>query len=104
MKVLHIGEEVAIIGEPLLAASPYAMFLPLVSSTLSFAGVAEATIGGASGTGAQKLSQVTAGLIPQAQAWAKSVGIEHWPEAEIEKWASAFVDAVKLVPQPTTKA
>jgi hypothetical protein len=73
--------------------------LPLYQSTLGLATGAEALAPTVSGTDAQKLSQLVASLLPEAQAWAKANNID-WPEAEIQKWASAVVDMVNLIPAP----
>jgi hypothetical protein len=55
------------------------------------------------GTGPQKLAQLMAGLTPQVTAWATQNGI-NWPQADIQKWASAVVDTMNLIPAPAPKA
>jgi hypothetical protein len=97
-KILHIGVEVATEAEPIIAVA-FPEVMPLYQSTLGLATGAEAMAPTATGTGAQKLSQLVTALLPQAQAWAAKNNIT-WPEADIQKWASAVVDTVNLIPAP----
>ena len=101
-KVLHIGIEVATDAEPIVALA-FPEVVPLYQSTLGLATGAEALAPTATGTGAQKLSQLIASLLPQAQAWAQKNSI-NWPAEEIQKWASAVVDTINLIPAPTNAA
>jgi hypothetical protein len=100
--VLHIGEEVATVAAPVVAIAFPEVF-PLYQTTLGLATGAEAMAASATGTGPQKLSQLVADLLPQAQAWATKNNID-WPEADIQKWASAVVDTINLIPAPKTAA
>jgi hypothetical protein len=95
---LHIGEQVAVAAEPVVAIA-FPQIVPLYQTTLGLATGAEAMATATTGTGPQKLSQLVADLLPQAQAWAAKNNID-WPEAEIQKWASAVVDTVNLIPAP----
>jgi|SRR5580698_7974981 len=101
-KVLHIGIEVATDAEPIVTLA-FPEVLPLYQSTLGLATGAEALAPTTSGTGAQKLSQLLSSLLPQAQTWAQKNNI-NWPADEIQKWASAVVDTVNLIPAPATAA
>lgn len=97
-KILHIGVEVATDAAPIIDIA-FPSIAPLYNSTLGLATGAEAMAASSTGTGAQKLQQLVAGLLPQAQSWAAKNGI-NWPEAEIQKWASAVVDTVNMIPAP----
>jgi len=99
-KVLRIGVEVATDVEPIVALA-FPEIIPLYQSTLGLAAGAEALAPTTSGTGAQKLSQLLASLLPQAQLWAQKNNI-NWPAEEIQKWASAVVDTVNLIPAPAS--
>ena len=99
--ILHIGEEVATVAEPIIAVS-FPEVLPLYKSALGLAAGAEAMAPALTGTGPQKLAQLLQGLTPEVLAWAKQNNI-NWPEAEIQKWASAVVDTINLIPAPTSQ-
>lgn len=98
-KVLHIGEEAAIIAAPIVTIA-FPEIAPLYTSTIGLAVTSEASAAAATGTGPQKLQQLMTGLMPAAQQWATQNGI-NWPQGEIQKWASAVVDTVNLIPAPT---
>jgi hypothetical protein len=98
--VLHIGVEAAAVAEPIVALA-FPEVIPLYQSTLGLAAGAEALAPTVTGTGPQKLSQLLSTLLPQAQAWAQANNI-NWPTDEIQKWASAVVDTVNLIPAPAT--
>lgn len=100
--ILHIGEEVAEVAEPIIDLA-FPQVAPLYNSALGLAISAEATAPTLTGSGVHKLSQLTANLVPQAQAWAAQNGIK-WDDAEISKWASAVVDTLNMIPAPTTPA
>jgi hypothetical protein len=97
--LLHIGVEVAKVAEPFIAVE-FPEVLPIYGSAIGLAITAQATAASTTGTGTQKLAQVTASLVPQVQAWAKQNGIV-WNDADITKWTSAVVDTINLIPAPT---
>src|ERR1700748_1981243 len=97
-KVLHIGIEVAAVAEPVVALT-YPEVIPLYQSTVGLAAGAEALAPATTGTGPQKLSQLLTTLLPQAQAWAAQNDI-NWSAEDIQKWASAVVDTINLIPAP----
>lgn len=97
--VLHIGETAATIAEPFVITA-FPDIAPLYTSALGLAVAAEATAPSLTGTGPQKLAQLVANLTPQAEAWAAKNGIV-WSNADINKWASAVVDTMNLIPAPT---
>lgn len=97
--ILHIGEEVAVIAEPAIAAAFPAIF-PIYSSALGLALATQASAPTLTGTGPQKLAQLVSNLTPQLEAWAKQNGIV-WDNASMTKWASAVVDTINLIPAPT---
>jgi hypothetical protein len=99
-KILHIGEEAAIIAAPAIQIA-FPEIAPIYNSAIGLAMGAEATTSATTGTGPQRLAQVTSTLVPQVQAWAAQNGIV-WPDAEITKWTSAVVDTLNMIPQPTT--
>ena len=101
-KALHIGVEVAVEAEPIVALA-FPEVMPLYQSTVGLAAGAEALAPATTGTGAQKLSQLLATLLPQAQAWAVRNDI-NWPAEDIQKWASAVVDTINLIPAPVEAA
>jgi hypothetical protein len=98
-KILGIAVTVAKDAEPIIDLA-FPAIAPLYNSAVGLAIGAEAMAPTATGTGPQKLEQVMTFLAPQALAWAKQNGIV-WPEADIQKWASAVVDTMNLVPAPT---
>ena len=99
-EILHIGTTVAVAAEPLIDTA-FPNVAPIYNSAVGIAMVQEAAAPTLTGTGPQKLAQLTASLLPQLSAWAKQNNI-NWPEADIQKWASAVVDTVNLIPAPTT--
>ena len=101
-KALHIGVEVAAEAEPIVALA-FPEVMPLYQSTVGLAAGAEALAPTTTGTGAQKLSQLLTTLLPQAQAWAVHNDI-NWPAEDIQKWASAVVDTINLIPAPVEAA
>lgn len=100
--ILHIGEEAAVIAQPLVAAA-FPEIAPLYTSALGLAVTAEASAPALTGTGAQKLAQLVTNLVPQAEAWAAQNKIT-WPTADITKWASAVVDTLNMIPSPAAAA
>jgi hypothetical protein len=99
-KALRIGITVATDAEPIVALA-FPEVIPLYQSTLGLATGVEALAPTTTGTGAQKLSQLLSSLLPQAQAWAQKNNI-NWPAEDIQKWASAVVDTVNLIPAPAS--
>lgn len=109
----HIGNAIKkILGianasEPLvdlgLAAAGLGGIIPLYNSALGLATGAQALAPTVSGTGPQKLAQLTASLLPMAKQFAVANRLS-WPDAEIQKWASAVVDTMNLIPAPTLTA
>lgn len=100
--ILHIGETLATVAEPEIALA-FPQILPIYSTALGLAVSAQATAATVTGSGPQKLADLTSKLLPQVQAWATENGIV-WPEADITKWASALVDTMNLIPAPTVAA
>lgn len=100
-KVLGIATTVATAAEPIIDIA-FPAVAPLYNSAVGLAIGAEGLAPTLTGTGPQKLAQLVASLLPQAEAWAKQNGID-WPEAEITKWASAVVDTINLIPAPASK-
>lgn len=86
-----------------LTAAGLAGLVPIYNSAIGLAVGAEALAPTVTRTGPQKLAQLIAGLEPQALAWAQANNIV-WPAAEIQKWASAVVDTINLIPAPAVKA
>ncbi len=101
-RILHIGEVAATVAEPFILAE-FPAIAPLYTSALGLAITAEASAPSLTGTGPQKLSQLVANLVPQAEAWAAQNKIT-WPTAEITKWASMVVDTMNLIPAPAAPA
>ena len=91
---------IAAAAEPIITVA-FPEVAPLYNTTVGLAIGAEAMAPTASGTGPQKLQQLMTSLEPMASAWAKQNGIT-WPEADIQKWASAVVDTINLIPAPPT--
>jgi hypothetical protein len=100
--VLHIGERVAIGAEPIIDIA-FPNVAPLYNSAIGLAISAESTEAQLTGTGPQKLAQTLANIEPQVAAWAKQNGIE-WNQADIQKWLSAVVDTLNLIPAPAAAA
>ena len=101
-RILHIGDEAAILAEPFVVAA-FPEVAPLYNSALGLAATVQAAAVTASGTGPQKLSQLVTALLPIARKFANDNNL-NWPDAEIQKWASAVVDTMDLIPAPTPKA
>lgn len=98
-KVLGIAVTVAKDAEPVVDLL-FPALAPLYNSAVGLAYGAEAMAPTLTGTGPQKLQQLVTSLVPQAEAWAAQNGIV-WPVADINKWASAVVDTINLIPAPT---
>lgn len=102
-KVLGIAVTVAHDTEPLVDAALLTVglggLIPLYNSTVGLAFGAEIMALNA-GAGPAKLAQLMVSLEPQVAAWASANGIV-WDQAGIQKWASAIVDTIKLIPAPT---
>jgi hypothetical protein len=94
--VLHIGTEVAEIATPVLSIVDPSV-VPIYTSALNLAVGAESLMDSTTGTGEQKLKTVTSALLPQVQSWATKNGI-NWPEADVQKWVSAVVDTIDMIP------
>lgn len=101
-KILHIGEDAATIAAPIVAAE-FPEVAPLYTSALGLAAAMQATVPSVQGSGATKLAGMVQALLPQAESWAAQNGI-NWPVADINKWASAIVDTIKLIPAPSGTA
>lgn len=103
-KILGIAVNVAKVVEPevdlALTASGLSGLVGLYNSSVGLAFGAETMAPSVTGTGAQKLAQLIAGLEPQAVAWAAQNGIV-WPVADIQQWASDVVDTLNKIPSPT---
>jgi hypothetical protein len=98
-KALGIAVTVAKDAEPIVDLA-FPAIAPLYNSAVGLAVGAEAMAPTLTGTGAQKLAQLSASLLPQVTAWAAANGIV-WPAEDITKWASAVVDTMNLIPAPT---
>lgn len=96
-KILGIGVKVATVAEPIVDIA-FPAVAPLYNSAIGLAAAAEGIAPGP-GTGAQKLAQVLASIEPEIAAWAKQNNIT-WDQAAIEKWLSAVVDSLNLIPAP----
>jgi len=97
-KALGIATAVAQVAEPIVAVA-FPEVAPLYNTTVGLAIGAEAMAPTATGTGPQKLAQLMTSLEPMAASWAQQNGIT-WPQADIQKWASAVVDTINLIPAP----
>ena len=97
-KALHIGEEIAAVAEPIVALR-FPEVAPLYASTLGMAVQSEALLGSEPGTGLQKMQIAAPQLVANAQAWAKANNID-WPDADVQKWGSAVIDTMNLIPSP----
>jgi len=100
--VLHIGEKVAVAAEPIIDIA-FPNVAPIYNSAIGLAISAESTEAHLTGTGPQKLAQAAANIEPQIAAWAKQNGIE-WDQANIQKWLSAVVDTLNMIPAPAAAA
>jgi len=101
--ILHIGEKVAVTAEPIIDIA-FPNVAPIYNTAIGLAISAEGTIDSAQGkTGEQKLASALQKIEPQIAAWAKTNGIE-WDQAQIQKWLSAVVDSLNLIPSPTSAA
>ena len=98
-KILYIGTEVGYVAEPIVDLA-FPQVAGIYNSAIGLAMSTEASSSSISGTGAQKLGQLTENLVPGMLEWAKKNGIV-WSIADITKWASAVVDTVNLIPAPT---
>jgi len=94
--ILHIGETVAIVASPVIDIA-FPNVAPIYNSAIGLAISAETSSAGVSGTGTQKLAQVVANLEPMLAAWAAQNKIP-WDQAGIQKWTSAVVDTLNLIP------
>jgi len=101
-RILHIGIVAAEVAEPLVAAE-FPDIAPLYQSAIGLAVSEEATATAATGTGATKLANVVAKGWPQAQAFFAANGITV-DQAAYEKWVSAVVDTLNLLPAPAAVA
>lgn len=98
-KILHIGEEAAVVAQPFITLA-FPEIAPLYASAIGLALAAQASAAPVAGTGPQKLSQVVVSLLPQIQAFCKQNGIV-MDQPAVEKWVSALVESMKLIPAPT---
>lgn len=98
-KVLGIAVTVAKVAEPFVDTL-FPAIGPIYNSAVGLAIGAETMAPATTGTGPQKLAQLMVSLEPQVAAWAAANGIV-WTTAGIQKWASAVVDTINLIPPPT---
>jgi hypothetical protein len=98
-KILGIAVTVAKDAEPIVDVA-FPEIASIYNSALGLAAGAQAMAPTLTGTGPQKLAQLSASLIPQVTAWAAANGVV-WNDADITKWASAVVDTINLIPAPT---
>ncbi len=97
--ILGVAERTEPVVDLALTLAGLGGIVPIYNSTIGLAIGAEGTAPTLTGTGPQKLAQLVASLTPQAQAWALANKI-NWPAADIQKWASAVVDTINLIPAP----
>ena len=95
---LHIGVEAATVAEPIVALAFLKLFRS-INLHLDLPQVPKLSPPRLTGTGPQKLSHLLDTLLPQAQTWAQNANNINWPMEEIQKWASAVVDTVNLIPR-----
>ncbi len=100
--LLHIGEEVAVIAQPIVAAA-FPDVAKLFSSAIGLAMAAEATAVSATGTGPQKLASVVTGLNPLIDNFTAANGLAPWQPENRAKFGSAIADALNLIPAPLAK-
>ena len=100
--VLHIGEKIAVAAEPIIDIA-FPNVAPIYNSAIGLAISAESTEAHLTGTGPQKLAQALANIEPQIEEWAKQNGIA-WDQPSIQKWLSAVVDTLNLIPAPAAAA
>jgi hypothetical protein len=100
--VLHIGEKIAVAAEPIIDIA-FPNVAPIYNSAIGLAISAESTEAHLTGTGPQKLAQTLTNIEPQIAEWAKQNGIE-WDQPGIQKWLSAVVDTLNLIPAPVAAA
>lgn len=105
-KILGVSEVVikdavvvAKVAEPVIDLA-FPFVAPLYNSAVGLAIGAEAMAPTLTGTGPQKMAQLMLSLVPQVEAWAQQNGIV-WDQAGIQKWASAVVDTINLIPAPS---
>lgn len=98
-KVLGIAVTIAKDAEPAIDTA-FPAIAPIYNSAVGLAVGAETMAPALTGTGPQKLAQLMTSLEPQVVAWAAANGVV-WPVADIQKWASAVVDTINLIPAPT---
>lgn len=96
-KVLHIGEEAAIVAEPIIAAA-FPDVTPLFQSAIGLAQAAEATAATTTGTGPQKLAQALVGINPLIDKFVTDNKLGTWASADRQKFVSAIADALNLIP------
>ena len=99
---LGIAVKVAAAAEPIVDVA-FPEVASIYNSAIGLAVGAEAMAPTLTGTGPQKLAQLTASLLPPVSAWAKANGVT-WDDADIQKWASAVVDTINLIPAPSAPA
>ena len=100
MKVIHVGEEAAVIAAPFVNQYVSKDVAALFNSSLGFAYAAEATAAGVTGTGAQKLAQVVTNVNPLIDQFVSSNNLGTFAAADRQKFVSALVDALNLLPGP----
>ena len=98
-KILHIGEEAAVVASPIIAVA-FPSIAPLFNSAIGLAISAETTATAATGTGPQKLAQVVTGLNPLIDQFVHANNLGDWASADRAKFASAIADALNLIPAP----
>jgi hypothetical protein len=95
-KILHIGEDAAIVASPFISIA-FPSIAPLYNSAIGLAEAAEGTAASAIGTGAEKLASVVASLLPLAEKFAVDNNLV-FDQAGLEKWASVVADSLNLFP------
>jgi hypothetical protein len=95
-KILHLGEEAAIMAEPIVDLG-FPAIAPLYNTSIALALAEEATAATATGSGPQKLASLTAKMIPQAEDFAVKNGLV-FDRTKADVWLSEIVDSLNKAP------
>lgn len=102
-KALSIGTEAAVDVEPIIDLA-FPGISQLYNFTVQQVSMAEAAAAGTVGTGAQKLSAVTAAVLPYATAAAKNAGFAAPKIEHITDYVNAVVSSLKVLPAVLTSS
>ncbi len=107
LKVLTFGLVVAKTVEPevdvALNLAGLTGVTTLFNNVITLASGAQAVAGGVTGTGAQKLALVVAGVTPQFEQFLQNEGVT-MNTAQINAWVSAAVNLVMAIPAPSSSS